>query len=178
MLIFLATSANLAWDGIESGIAGETRGSIRAIEMVAKGETDIGETFDVIAEQGLVAGGGALGGYGVRKGVLRSKLKGKLKPRRICKRSAAFEELPPMFTNNVELPQFALESLPSSIHDLENIEWNNVDTSIGAIFSIFLMIKMMLSGHLKVKPIVHDACSAILPTLPIEVLIYCLVNRF
>jgi len=161
----LATSANAGWDGLDSVIGGESRGMIKGFQDIHEGKASIGSAFDTIAEQGLVAGGGALGAYGARKTFSNFKKKiGGYK--KICRRST--DEFV-VFNNNLsDLPEFANKTLPGSFHDLETVQWNNVNHGINAIISIFLMIKMFIIGHPKSKVYFEEVCHQIYPSQPLQ----------
>ena len=156
----LAAGSNTIWDVSESAIVGESRGVVLGVENIINGQSDVGQIFDVVAEQGMVAAGGALGVGGIKKGVtrLKSPKKGKLASR--CKRGVGEQlinyELP-------ELPDFAKNALPGSLNDLDSVRWNDVDQSIGAIVSIFLIIKMFLVGHPASKNYFEEVCQAVNP---------------
>ena len=63
----------------------------------------------------------------------------------LCKRSAGVFET---FNHQLEdLPQYAVQALPGSLSELQSVQWKNVDQTINAIFSIFLIVKMLLVGH-------------------------------
>ena len=160
----LAAGSNTLWDVSETAIAGESRGVVLGVENIINGQSDVGQIFDVVAEQGMVAAGGALGVNGIKKGVagkasrLKSAKKGKLAGR--CKRGVEERlinyELP-------DLPDFAQNALPGSLNDLDSVRWNDVDQSIGAIVSIFLIIKMFLVGHPASQKYFEEVCEALSP---------------
>ena len=62
-----------------------------------------------------------------------------------------------------ELPDFAKNALPGSLSDLDSVRWNDVDQSIGAIVSIFLIIKMFLVGHPASQTYFDEVCQAVRP---------------
>jgi len=184
----LATSTNAVWDGVESGIAGENRGMVAGIQKIVDGKASVGDVFDTVAEQGMVAAGGALGAHGAGKGLSKSggfkqtvkgktrqvvqkvktvgkKIKNKLRGGR-CKRSIdAFE----VFSNQLEeIPDYAMKTLPGSIHDLDSVRWGDMDQSVNAIFSIFLIVKLFMVGHPQSKGYFEEVCGTVYPSLKLQ----------
>ena len=93
----------------------------------------------------------------------------------VCKRSA--EEFVP-FNNQLEdLPEYAVQALPGSMSELQNIQWNNVDQTINAIFSIFLIVKMFLAGHPRSKKYFEEVCANVYPNLLLQVSIELCYNK-
>ena len=180
MSCFTATTTNLAWDGVESGVRGELSGSIAGIKDIVDGKGDAGEVFDTVAGQGIVAASGALGasgGFKAIKGrkVLKSKgnvLKGKGKERASiqkvrCKRST--DDITVIDYQLNDLPKNLSRALPGQIRDLNMVQWDNVDEGINAVFSIFLIIKLFLIGHPTSQKYFGEVCDHVYPTLELQV---------
>jgi len=194
----LATATNLAWDGAESAIRGKPSGSIAGFINIANGNATAGEVFDVVAEQEMVAAGGALGATPLKIKIKGSRPSGSRpsgsrpsgsrpsgsrpsgsrpsgskpsgsKPSNAirCKRSSEKFEI---FTMSLpDIPEFASKALPASFHDLNTTEWNNVDQGINAIFSIFLIIKLLFVGHPKSQGYFEEVCENVYPFLELQV---------
>ena len=157
-----ATGSNVIWDVVETEVAGESRGLVLGVENIVKGKSDVGEIFYVVAEQGMVVAGGALGVKGVSKGVPKLK-KGRVKntSTKRCKRNV--EEFQLIDYQLPDLPEFAREALPGSVKDLQSVRWNDVDQSIAAIASIFLILKLFLVGHPASNNYLEEICTAVHP---------------
>ena len=157
-------SANSAWDGIDSGIAGESRGMIKGFQDIHEGKASLSSGFDTVAEQTLVAVGGALGSSGAKAKFSPKKVGYK----KLCKRS--IEQYDIFYHGLSDIPSFYKGSLAGSFHDLERINWTNINQGISAIFSTFLIIKMFLLGHPKSKIYLEEVCHQLMPSLLLKVL--------
>lgn len=181
----LATSTNALWDVSESVIAGEDRGLVAGIGKILGGKASAGDVFDTVVGQVMLVGGGAMSAHGVGKGIskaggFKKAVKGKtrqvvqkvksmgktIKNKFRCKRSIdAFE----VFSNQPEeLPDYAMKTLPGSIHDLDSVRWGDMDQSINAIFSIFLIVKLLMVGHPQSKGYLEEVCGMAYPSLKLQ----------
>ena len=149
-------------------------GSIAGIKDIVDGKGDAGEVFDTVAGQGLVAAGGAMGasgGFKAIKGrggkVVKSNvLKGSIQKVRY-KRSA--DDITVIDYQLNDLPENVSRALPEHIRDLNMVQWDNVDQSINAVFSIFLIIKLFLIGHPTSDKYFQEVCDHVYPTLELKV---------
>ena len=167
---------------------GEASGSIAGFQNIADGKAGAGDIFDVVAEQGLVAVGGATGAAGgweaiksngnvLRRGkgnINRKKPKTKTKNR--CKRST--EDFSVIDYKLNELPANVSRALPGQIRDLGNVQWDNLDQSINAIFSIFLIIKLFLIGHPRSESYFEEVCDHVYPSMELQVNFVCPANKW
>ena len=150
-------------------------GSIAGIKDIVDGKGDAGEVFDTVAGQGLVAAGGAMGasgGFKAIKGrggkVVKSNvLKGSIQKVRY-KRSA--DDITVIDYQLDDLPENVSRALPGHIQDLNMVRWDNVDQSINAVFSIFLIIKLFLIGHPTSEKYFQEVCDHAYPTLELKVI--------
>ena len=153
-------------------------GSIAGIKDIVDGKGDAGEVFDTVAGQGLVAAGGAMGASGGLKVKLKGRggkvvksnvLKGSVQKVR-CKRST--DDITAIDYQLDDLPENVSRALPGHIRDLNMVQWDNVDQSINAVFSIFLIIKLFLIGHPTSEKYFQEVCGHVYPTLELKV--FCL----
>ena len=156
-------------------------GSIAGIKDIVDGKGDAGEVFDTVAGQGLVAAGGAMGASGgfkaikgrggkvVKGQVLKGSAKERASIQKVrCKRST--DDITVIDYQLNDLPENVSRALPEHIRDLNMVQWDNVDQSINAVFSIFLIIKLFLIGHSTSEKYFQEVCDHVYPTLELKVL--------
>ena len=137
---------------------------IKGFQDIHEGKASLSSGFDTVAEQGLIAAGGALGASGV-KARLGPK---KVGYRKLCKRSVT-DQFDVFDYNLSDLPDFGNRSLPASFREMETVQWTHVDQGINAVFSTFLIIKMFLVGHPRSKIYFEEVCHQLMPTVALKV---------
>jgi len=150
-----ATGVNFAWDGVESAITGEHKGTIRGVTNLVNGKGSLDENFDFIAGTVLTAGGAALGARGVR-----------------CSRSIQVKA--DIFDHGLHpIPVPYMQALPASFAELNQsfgTSKHNSGDAINIIFQMFLILKLMKIVHPKSKPYFNEICQKAYPQTHLD---YC-----
>jgi len=159
---------NAAWDGVESLVRNQSTGIINTIQRVKdiaeKNETiDAGEVFDIAFEQAALAAGGAFGGVKIGK-IKGSGAKVKGSAGKISKKSGSGSVLrgPVRCLCKRSAPEVAysprLGSLPPSLSQLD-LTPSTMEGALQGIFSVFLILKLMLSGSPLATPYTQELCT-------------------
>lgn len=81
------------------------------------------------------------------------------------RRSIISDDYVPFDHTLPELPSQYLLKLPGSLKDIEIKEEMSSQAAVDAIFSVFLVLKLIGIGHIKSKPYYEEICSAFYPAM-------------
>ena len=119
------------------------------------------QIFDTVAGQSLLAAGGALA---AKAGVAKSGTKTGISGGLLCKRSIVTR--PELFDNSLpSIKGETLKLLPSSLTEIElnsNLLSQPEDLAL-AIYSIFVVFKLISVGHPASKPYYEEICGKMWP---------------
>lgn len=145
----LGMGASLAWDGVESGVRGERTGQIKGWHDLGTGEGSFDQNFDLISGTVMDIGDPAIEIFRGRRSIIS-------------------DDYVPFDHTLPELPSQYLLKLPGSLKDIEIKEEMSSQAAVDAIFSVFLVLKLIGIGHIKSKPYHEEICNAFYPAMSLN----------
>ena len=100
---------------------------------------------------------------------MKTKVKAKLKGKRICKRSVDDNDYYNSYNTNLpDIPNNLAPLLPGSTNDLNFAETADSVSLMDSALSLVFVLKLMSVGHIKAKPYFGEICSKNYPNFGLE----------